>query len=184
MFERRFTEQAREVMRLTVDEVGRFNHEHVDPAHLLVGLLREEEGVAARVLAASGVTLEAARERLGAILGHGEEPVGGGTFTVRSKKVLDLALGAARRLGDDRVDTHHLLLALASEPGGAAAEILADLGVDRRELRAEVFSLLGREDATGIVSEGLGDEDSTGTLWIPGNDELDPDLPMPPPANY
>ena len=184
MFERRFTERAREVMRLTVDEVSRFKHEHVDPAHLLVGLLREEEGVAARALAASGVTLEAARERLGAILGQDGGGLSGGTFTVRSQKVLDLALGAARRLGDDRVDTEHLLLALASEPGGAAAEILADLGVDRRELRAEVFSLLGREDTTGIVPEGLGDEDSTGTLWIPGNAELDLDLPMPPPADY
>lgn len=181
MFER-LTEQAREAMRLTVDEVGRFKHEHVDPAHLLVGLLREGEGVAARTLAASGVTLEAARERLGAILGHGEGDVGG-TFTVRSKKVLDLALGAARRLGDARVDTQHLLLALASEPGGAAAEILADLGVGQRELRAKVFSLMGKEDSTGIVSEGLGEEDSTGTLWVPGNDELDPDRPMPAPSN-
>lgn len=170
-------------MRLTVDEVSQFKHKHVDPAHLLVGLLREEEGVAAQALSASGVTLEAARERLEAILGHGEEDVSGGTFTVRSKKVLDLALGATRRLGDDRVDTHHLLLALASEPRGAAAEILADLGVGQQELRAEVISLIGGEDSTRIVSEGLGDEDSTGTLWIPGNDELDLDCPMPPPSN-
>lgn len=170
-------------MRLTVDEAGRFKHKHVDPAHLLVGLLREEEGVAARALSASGVILEAARERLGAILGPGEEDAGGGTFTVRSKKVLDLALGAASRLGDDRVDTHHLLLALASEPGGAAAEILADLGVGQRDLRAKVMSLIGEEDSTGIVSEGLGDEDSTGTLWIADNDELDLDRPMPPPSN-
>src|SRR5215210_6249883 len=99
MFERQFTEQAREVMRLAVDEVGRFKHEHVDPAHLLVGLLREEEGVAARALSVSGVTLEAARERLEAILGLGEQDVGGGAFTARSKRVLDLALGAALRLG-------------------------------------------------------------------------------------
>jgi ATP-dependent Clp protease ATP-binding subunit ClpA len=96
---------------------------------------------------------------------------------------LDLALGAARRLGDDRVDTEHLLLALASEPEGVAAQILADLGVSQRELRAEVMSLTGREDSTGIVPEGLVEEDSTGTLWIPGNDELDPDLPVPPPSN-
>ena len=182
MFER-FTEQAREVMRLTVDEVSRFNHEHVDTAHLLVGLLREEEGVAAQALSASGVTLEAARGRLVAILGQGEKDAGGGAFTVRSKRVLDLALGAARRLGDDRVDTHHLLLALASEPGGAAAEILADLGVDQRELRAEVISLIGAEDSSGLVSEGLGDVDSSGTLWIPGNDDLDLDKPVPPPNN-
>lgn len=182
MFERRFTEQAREVMRLSVDEVGRFKHEHVDPAHLLVGLLREGDGVAAQALSASGVTLEAARERLEAILGHGEEDVGSATLTVRSKKVLDLALGAARRLDDDRVDTEHLLLALASEPEGAAAEILANLGVGQRELRAEVMSLIGGEVSTGIVTEGLGDEDSTGALWIPGDDELDLDRPMPPPG--
>jgi ATP-dependent Clp protease ATP-binding subunit ClpC len=181
MFER-FTEQACEAMRLTVDEVGRFHHEHVDPAHLLIGLLREGEGVAARALSASGVTLEAARERLGAILGHGEEGAGGGTSTLRSKRVLDLALGAARRLGDDRVGTEHLLLALASEPGGAAAKILADLGVGQRELRAEVMSLVGGEDSTGIVPEGLDDEDSTGTLWVPSDDELDLDRPMPPPS--
>jgi len=170
-------------MGLTVDEVSRLKHEHVDPAHLLIGLLREEEGAAARALSASGVTLEAARERLEAILGHGEADVSGVTLTVRSKKVLDLALGAARRLGDDRVDTEHLLLALASEPEGVAAQILADLGVSQRELRAEVMSLTGREDSTGIVPEGLVEEDSTGTLWIPGNDELDPDLPVPPPSN-
>jgi Clp amino terminal domain, pathogenicity island component len=183
MFEQ-FTEQAREGMGLAVDEVGRFKHRHVDPAHLLVGLLREEEGVAAQALSICGVTLEAAQERLEAILGHGKEDVGGGTFTVRSKRVLDLAFGATRRLRDDRVDTKHLLLALASEPGGAAAEILSsDLGAGQQELRAEVLSLIDEEDSTGIVSERLGDEDSTRTLWIPGNDELDLDRPMPPKSN-
>jgi hypothetical protein len=74
------------------------------------------------------------------------------------------------------------LLELASEPGGAAAEILADLGVGQRELRAEVMSLVGGEDSTGIVPEGLDDETSTGTLWVPSDDELDLDRPMPPQA--
>ena len=100
------------------------------------------------------MTLEAARERLEAILGHGEADVSGVTFTVRSKKVLDLALGAARRLGDDRVDTEHLLLALASEPEGVAAQILAGLGVGQRELRAEVMSLTGREDSPESSRKG------------------------------
>ena len=166
---------------MALTEASHFSHDHIDPAHLLVGLLREERGVAAQALAASGVTLEAVRERVGPILGYSEEDTGGKPFTLRSKKVLDLALGAARRLGDERVDTEHLLLALASEPEGAAARILADLGVDQRELRAEVMSLTGAEDGTGIVSDGLGEEDSTGTLWMPGNDELDLDRPVPAP---
>ncbi len=81
------------------------------------------------------------------------------------------------------MDTEHLLLALTSEPKGAAAEVLADLGVGQHELRAEVISLKGGKDSTRIVSEGLSDEDSTGTLWVPGNDELDLDRPVPPPVN-
>jgi ATP-dependent Clp protease ATP-binding subunit ClpA len=181
MFEQRFAERGREVLKLALTEASRFNHDHIDPAHLLVGLLREERGAAVRALAASGVTLEAVRERMGAILGHGEEDTGGKPLTLRSKKVLDLALGAAHRLGDERVDTEHLLLALASESEGAAAEVLADLGVTKRELRAEVVSLIGVRDRTGIVPEGLGEEDSTGTLWVPGNDELDLDRPVPAP---
>ncbi len=178
---KQLTERGREVLKLALTEASHFNHEHIDPAHLLVGLLREERGVAARALAASGVTLEGVRERLGAILGHGEEDTGGKPFTPRSKKVLDLALGAARRLGDERVDTEHLLLALASEPEGAAAEILADLGVTQREIRAGVVSLIGKEDRTGIASEGLTEQDSTGTLWVPGNGDLDLDRPVPAP---
>jgi ATP-dependent Clp protease ATP-binding subunit ClpC len=181
MFEQRFTERGREVLKLALTEASHFNHDYIDPAHLLVGLLREERGVAAQALVASGVTLEAVRERLGEILGYGEENTGGKPYTLRSKKVLDLALGATRRLGDERVDTEHLLLALASEPEGVATEILANLGVIQRELRAKVMSLIGKEDRIGIVSRGLGEEDSTGTLWMPGNDELDLDRPVPAP---
>lgn len=183
MFEQHFTERGHEVVRLAVDEVDRLNHEHVDPAHLLVGLLREEEGVAARAISSSGLTLEAVRERIEARLGHVEEDTSGAAFTLRSKKVLELALGATHRLGDERVDTEHLLLALASEPEGVAAEALADLGVGQRELRAEVMSLIGKEDRTGIVSGGIGEEDGPGIAWTPGNGELNPDRPVPPPAN-
>ena len=182
MFDR-FTDGARKVVTLAQEEASRFNHDHIDPAHLLVGLLREERGVAAQALAASGLTLEAVRERLGVILGYSEEDTDNKPFTLRSKKILDLALGATRRLGDERVDTEHLLLALASEPEGAAAKVLADLGVAQQELRAEVISLIGGKDSTSIVSEGLGDEDSTGTLWVPGNDQLDLDRPVTPPVN-
>jgi ATP-dependent Clp protease ATP-binding subunit ClpC len=96
MFDR-FTERARKVVTLAQEEASRFNHDHIDPAHLLVGLLREERGVAAQALAASGVTLEAVRERLEAILGYGVEDTAGKPFTLRSKKILDLVLG--RRAG-------------------------------------------------------------------------------------
>ena len=81
------------------------------------------------------------------------------------------------------MDTEHLLLALASEPEGAAAEVLADLGVGQQKLRAEVILLIGGKDSIRIVSEGLGHEDSTGTLWVPGNDELDLDQPVTPSVN-
>ena len=183
MFEQRFTERGREVLKLALTEASHFNHDHIDPAHLLVGLFQEERGVAAQALTASGLTLEAVRERIGRILGYGEEDGGAKPLTLRAKKILDLALGATSRLGDERVDTEHLLLALASEPEGTAAEVLADLGVGQRALRAEVMSLIGKEDSTGIVSGGLGEEDSTGIIWAAGNDELDLDRPVPPPGN-
>jgi ATP-dependent Clp protease ATP-binding subunit ClpC len=115
MLEQRFTERGREVLKLALTEASHFNHYHIGPAHLLVGLLREQRGVAAQALVAFEATLEGVRERIGAmILGYGEEDTGNKPFTLRSKKALDLALGATRRLGDERVDTEHLLLALAT----------------------------------------------------------------------
>lgn len=182
MSETRFTKRSDEVEGLALMEASRFKHDHIDPAHLLVGLLREEKGVASRVLSASGVTLEAVRERLGATLGYGQEDTSFKAYTLRSKKILELAFGAMRRLGHERMDTEHLLLAVASEPEGAAAKILSDLGINQRELRANVMSFIGEEDRTGIISGGLGEEDSIGIIWLP-NDELDPDVPNPPPAN-
>lgn len=153
MFER-FTQQARKAMTLAQEEASRFNHDYVGTGHLLLGLLRQEDGVAAQALSASGMKTEAAQDRLVAILGYGEEDAPAKPFTPPSKEVLAMASKAARRLGHNHIGTEHLLLALASEPEGVATRILADLEIDEQALRAEVLSLMGEEDGDGHMPGG------------------------------
>ena len=130
MFER-FTARARSVMVLAQQEAMRLRHGYIGTEHLLLGLLREEEGIAGQVLYSAGVTLDDAREQVESIVGYGEEGQDGqAPFTPRSKKVLELALREALQIGHDYIGTEHLLLGLVREGEGVAARVFANLYVD------------------------------------------------------
>ncbi|MBX6762479.1 MAG: ATP-dependent Clp protease ATP-binding subunit [Rubrobacteraceae bacterium] len=143
MFER-FTERARKVVVLAQEEARHFNHNYIGTEHLLLGLLREDEGVAARALTSLGVTLDDVREQVESIVGYGEEGTGGqAPFTPRSKKVLELALREALQLGHNYIGTEHILLGLVRESEGVAARVLSNLDVDPDKVRRKVVELLG-----------------------------------------
>ncbi|MBA3423693.1 MAG: AAA family ATPase, partial [Rubrobacter sp.] len=143
MFER-FTERARKVVVLAQEEARHFNHNYIGTEHLLLGLLREDEGVAARALSSLNVTLDEVREQVESIVGYGEEGTGGqAPFTPRSKKVLELALREALQLGHNYIGTEHILLGLVRESEGVAARVLSNLDVDPDKVRREVVRMLG-----------------------------------------
>ena len=143
MFER-FTERARKVVVLAQDEARHFNHNYIGTEHLLLGLLREDEGVAAQALSSLNVTLDVVREQVESIVGYGEEGTGAqAPFTPRSKKVLELALREALQLGHNYIGTEHILLGLVRESEGVAARVLSNLDVDPDKVRREVVRRLG-----------------------------------------
>src|SRR5881628_3881851 len=126
LFER-FTERARQVVVLAQDEARALRHNYIGTEHFLLGLLREEEGLAARVLGFLGITLEEARTQVVRIVGQGEEAVTDQIpFTLRANKVLELALREALSLGHNYIGTEHILLGLVRENEGVAARILLD----------------------------------------------------------
>ncbi len=142
MFER-FTERARQVVVLAQEEARGLRHNYIGTEHLLLGLLREEEGVAARVFDKLEISVEEVRAAVVRIVGSGEEvPQGQIPFTPRAKKVLELALREALSLGHNYIGTEHILLGLIREEEGVAARILLDLDADSDKIRAEVMQLL------------------------------------------
>ena len=151
MFER-FTERARQVVVLAQDEARALRHNYIGTEHLLLGLLREEQGLAARVLESFGVTVEEVRVQAARIVGLGDELATGQIpFTPRSKKILELSLREALSLGHNYIGTEHLLLGLARENEGVAARILLDFGVDAKRIQNETVRMLssphGERDA-------------------------------------
>jgi ATP-dependent Clp protease ATP-binding subunit ClpA len=151
MFER-FTERARKSVVLAQEEARHFNHNYIGAEHLLLGLLRQDEGIAAQALVSLNVTLDEAREQLGSIVGYGKEGTGPeAPFTPRSKKVLELALRESMQLGHNYIGTEHLLLGLVRESQGVANEMLSNLGVEADEVREQVIRLLGGEPSGGRV---------------------------------
>ena len=159
MFER-FTPRARHAMVLAQEEARHFNHNYIGTEHILLGLLRLDEGLASRVLTSINVSVEAVREQVGSIVGYGEEEMGAqAPFTPRSKKVLELALREAMRLEHNYIGTEHLLLGLVRESEGLANQILSNLGVEGDEIRAELARMLG--DEAGQRLEGESREDSS-----------------------
>jgi dihydroneopterin aldolase len=153
MFER-FTERARKVVVLAQEEVRHFNHNYLGTEHLLLGLLREDEGVAARALAALDVTVDEVREQVESIVGYGEEGMGAqAPFTPRSKKVLELALRESMQLGHNYIGTEHLLLGLVREGEGVAARVLSNLDVDPDKVRQELARMLGGEPERRLEDE-------------------------------
>ena len=143
MFER-FTERARQVVVLAQEEARALKHNYIGTEHLLLGLLREEEGIAARVLAGLDVRLDEVRSQIARLIGQGDEPPTGQIpFTPRAKKVLELALREAMQLQHSYIGTEHLLLGIAQENQGVAARILLDFDVGADEVRSAVIEALG-----------------------------------------
>jgi ATP-dependent Clp protease ATP-binding subunit ClpA len=142
----RFNDRAKRVLALSQDEAIRFNHNYIGTEHLLIGLIREEEGVAARVLRKLGVELEKARTALNFIVGRGDSPTSPSEITLspRTKKIIELAIDEARKLGHERVSTEHLLLGLAREGEGIASGILESLGITMNKVRHAVIETLGQ----------------------------------------
>ena len=162
MFER-FTEQARQVVVLAQEETRALRHNHIGTEHLLLGLLREADGVAARALSTLEVSLEKVRGEITRIVGEGEdESQGQIPFTPRAKKVLELALREALALGHNYIGTEHILLGLVRESEGVAARILHDLEVDADRVRQEVMRVLagptGRQPAGAATAAAEGKE--------------------------
>jgi ATP-dependent Clp protease ATP-binding subunit ClpC len=142
MFER-FTDRARRVVVLAQEEARTLNHNYIGTEHLLLGLIHEADGPAARALAACGITLAGAREQVEEIIGAGGQAPGGHIpFTPRAKKVLELSLREALQLGHNYIGTEHLLLGLLREGEGVAAQILVRLGTQPADVRREVLRLL------------------------------------------
>lgn len=145
MFER-FTERARRVVVLAQEESRLLSHNYIGTEHLLLGLLAEREGVAARALESLNVTLEAAREQVGEIIGPGQQqPHGHIPFTPRAKKILELSLREALMMGSEVIDTQHLLLGLVDEGDGVGAQILQRVGATAQTVREAVIRLVNAE---------------------------------------
>ena len=142
MFER-FTERARQVVVLAQDEARALKHNYIGTEHILLGLLREEEGLAARVLEQLDITVEEVRAQVARIVGQGDEVTTGQIpFTPRAKKVLELALREALSLGHNYIGTEHILLGLVRENEGVAARILLDFDADAEKIRNEIIRML------------------------------------------
>jgi ATP-dependent Clp protease ATP-binding subunit ClpA len=146
MFER-FTDRARRVVVLAQEEARVLHHNYIGTEHILLGLLREREGVAARVLERIGVSAEAVRDKVAAIIGEGgDSPTGHIPFTPRAKKVLELSLREALQLGHNYIGTEHILLGLVREGEGVAAQVLVNLGAELSGVRLAVVNELRRMD--------------------------------------
>ena len=138
MFER-FTDRARRVVVLAQEEAKMLNHNYIGTEHILLGLIHEGEGVAAKALESLGISLDAVREQVQDIIGQGQQqPTGHIPFTPRAKKVLELSLREALRLKHNHIASEHLMLGLLREGNGLAAQILAEAGVDTGKLRDDV----------------------------------------------
>ncbi len=151
MFER-FTDRARRVVVLAQEEAKMLNHNYIGTEHILLGLIHEGEGVAAKALESLGISLDAVREQVQDIIGQGQQqPTGHIPFTPRAKKVLELSLREALQLGHNYIGTEHILLGLIREGEGVAAQVLVKLGADLNKVRQQVIQLLsgyqGKEPA-------------------------------------
>ncbi len=149
MFER-FTDRARRVVVLAQEEARLLNHNYIGTEHILLGLIHEGEGVAAKALESLGISLEAVRNQVEEIIGQGgSSPSGHIPFTPRAKKVLELSLREALQLGHNYIGTEHILLGLIREGEGVAAQVLVKLGADLSRVRQQVIQLLSGYSGSG-----------------------------------
>jgi ATP-dependent Clp protease ATP-binding subunit ClpA len=161
MFER-FTDRARRVVVLAQEEARELGHNYIGTEHILLGLIRDGEGVAARALDALGIQLEAVRRMVQEIIGTGmEAPSGHIPFTPRAKKVLELSLREALQLGHNYISTEHILLGLIREGEGVAAQVLVRLGADLNRARQQVIQIIHGGEADPemyLSSEAVAEE--------------------------
>ncbi len=164
MFER-FTDRARRVVVLAQEEARLLNHNYIGTEHILLGLIHEGEGVAAKALESLGISLEAVRQQVEEIIGQGgSSPSGHIPFTPRAKKVLELSLREALQLGHNYIGTEHILLGLIREGEGVAAQVLVKLGADLSRVRQQVIQLLsGYQGSGGPAGEKAGAPSGTGS---------------------
>ncbi|MBI4304636.1 MAG: NDP-hexose 4-ketoreductase, partial [Chloroflexi bacterium] len=141
----KFTERARRVLTSAQEEAQHLNHSYIGTEHILLGLIREEEGVGVKVLLNLGVTLTKVRSAVEYIIGRGEKPATGEIgLTPRAKRVIELAIDEARRLGHNYIGTEHILLGLLHEGEGVAAGVLESFGITLEQARAEVVRVLSQ----------------------------------------
>jgi ATP-dependent Clp protease ATP-binding subunit ClpC len=159
LFER-FTDRARRVVVLAQEEARLLNHNYIGTEHILLGLIHEGEGVAAKALESLGISLEAVRSQVEEIIGQGSQsPSGHIPFTPRAKKVLELSLREALQLGHNYIGTEHILLGLIREGEGVAAQVLVKLGADLSRVRQQVIQLLSGYSGSGSgAPSGPGDK--------------------------
>jgi ATP-dependent Clp protease ATP-binding subunit ClpC len=157
LFER-FTDRARRVLVLAQEEARDLNHAFIGTEHILLGLIREGEGVAAKALDALGVTFDVVREKVEEAIGANANPSPGSPpFTPRAKKVLELSLREALQLGHSYIGTEHMLLGLVREGDGVAAQVLNDLGADMARVRTQVIQMMsGQAGKESGVPSGSG----------------------------
>ena len=166
----KFSERARRVLSLAQEEAQRFNHNYIGTEHILLGLVRETEGVAARVLSSLSVDLSKVRSAVEFIIGRGEKPAQGEIgLTPRAKKVVELAVDEARRMNHTYIGTEHLLIGLLREGEGVAAGVLESLGVTLDKVRAETHRILSH-------TSGSGTQGGRSTSKTPTLDQLGIDL--------
>jgi len=155
MFER-FTQRARRVVVLAQEEARMLNHNYIGTEHILLGLIREAEGVAVKALESLGISPDAVRQQVEEIIGQGQQaPSGHIPFTPRAKKVLELSLREAQQLGHNYIGTEHILLGLIREGSGVAAQVLVKLGADLNRTRQQVVQLLRGYQGEDLTGEGI-----------------------------
>jgi ATP-dependent Clp protease ATP-binding subunit ClpC len=153
----RFTDQARRAVVLAQEEARMLNHNYIGTEHILLGLLREHDGVAGKALASLDITIEAVRRQVEEIVGQGRAaPTGHIPFTPRSKKVLELSLREALQLGHNYIGTEHILLGVIREGEGVATQVLVKLGANLNRVRETVIQLLA---GYTIEAEAAGGEE-------------------------
>ena len=161
MFER-FTDRARRVVVLAQEEARMLNHNYIGTEHILLGLIHEGEGVAAKALEAVDISLDGIRKQVTEQIGEGQQAPGGHIpFTPRAKKVLELSLREALQLGHNYIGTEHILLGLIREGEGVAAQVLTKMGADLNKLRQQVIQLLSGHQGKEPVTAGGGSGEGT-----------------------
>ncbi|EJW18329.1 negative regulator of genetic competence ClpC/MecB [Paenibacillus alvei DSM 29] len=159
----RFTERAQKVLALAQEEAVRLGHNNIGTEHILLGLIREGEGIAAKALVALGLGLEKIQDEVETLIGRGQEQPLNIAYTPRAKKVIELSMDEARKLGHTYVGTEHILLGLIREGEGVAARVLNNLGISLNKARQQVLQLLGSSEAVSS-HHGQSQNVSTPTL--------------------